>query len=174
MFRAELETITDTNAPTSRWGLELQKPFIGLGYALFGDAAQPPASFIAADLLDESNLDVAALVGTIDIIHLGMVLHIWGLEGQIRACARVVKLLRPQPGALILGQSVGHVQGLGSRIYRHSAETFKQMWDEVGRLTGTRWECRARLEVETAVGNQTSDWDDPLRRRLVFEVERLE
>ena len=65
--------------------------------------------------------------------------------------------------------------GLGKKICKHSAETVAAMWDEVGRRTHSEWECRARVQDELGVeeGQAFRPWDDPLTKRLVFEVERL-
>lgn len=109
-----------------------------------------------------------------------MVLHIWDLEGQIAACERVAELLRPENGVLVVGQSVGSVKAKefpgrgGKMIYKHDAETFAAMWEEVGRRTGTKWEVRASLDQGLGIEEQNRNWDEPTTRRLFFEVERLE
>ena len=172
--------VLDGAPPSNLWGLELQEEFIELSYDFFRDRDHPPAHFIHADLLDPSNAEVASLQGTVDIAQLGMILHVWDIDGQTEACERVVRLMKPVPGSLIIGQAVGHLDGVvapgrgTATIFKHSAETFARLWEEVSRRTQTKWDCRAKLEEESAVGDKTRHWDDPRRRRLVFEIERLE
>jgi hypothetical protein len=66
-----------------------------------------------------------------------------------------VKLLRTEPNSLILGRQVGntdagdYVQKInkGSIMYRHNAESFKKMWDEVGQATGTKWKVHCDFKL---------------------------
>jgi hypothetical protein len=161
------------------WGLEIQADFIRLAYDFFRDEDRLGARFIAADLMDRSDPAVAALRGTFGIVHLGMILHIWDRPAQLEACRRVVELLRPQPGALVVGQCVGHLDGVSSpgrgsnTIFKHNVKTFRDMWTELGQLTGTRREVRAQLDEGLGIKEQSRKWDDPNTRRLAFEVERL-
>jgi len=111
-------------------------------------------------------------------VQLGMILHIWDLQGQIKACERVVELLSLKPGSLVVGQSVGHatgveVPGRNGNIFKHGAETFKTMWDEVGRRTGTKWNVQASIDAGLGIGERKREWDDPNTRRLTFEIKRL-
>jgi len=175
------QLVADGVPATHLYGLEAQEGFLELGYDLFGDADAFPADhFIAADLLDRADPRVADLGGTLDAVHLGMILHLWDLEGQIDVCRRAVELLRPEPGVVVLGQCVGNLEGVqmvgrgGRRMFRHCDVSFAGLWDEIGRRTATRWRCQARLEIETPIGESTLIWDEAERRRLVFEVERLE
>lgn len=62
--------------------------------------------------MDERNAELTALRETVEIAHLGMILHMWNLEDQTKACKRVVELMRPEAGVLIVGQMVGHVNGV--------------------------------------------------------------
>jgi hypothetical protein len=115
---------------------------------------------------------------TFGFVQLGMVLHIWDLEGQTRACERVVELLRPEKGVMVVGQSVGNLVGKefparGRMIWKHDVESFKGMWEEVGRRTGTEWVVRAKLDEGLGIDRQKRNWDEPGTRRLSFEVERL-
>jgi hypothetical protein len=106
------------------------------------------------------------------------VLHIWDLEGQTKACERVVELLKDEKGVMVVGQSVGSLVGKeqparGRMIYKHDADTFAQMWEEVGRRTGTEWVVRARLDEGLGIDRRKREWDEPGTRRLSFEVERV-
>ena len=52
--------------------------------------------------------------------------------------------------------------------FRHSVESFGEMWAEVGRVTGTRWEV---VRAELSEGKETK-WGEPGYWRLVWEVRR--
>ena len=65
-------------------------------------------------------------------------------------------------GAMVVGFQVGSV-GVRERkatelarsdAYWHDEGSFRSMWDQVGRETGTRWECEVRLLRWEEVG-----WD---------------
>lgn len=72
--------------------------------------------------------------------------HLFTWDQQILIAKRIVTLLRPQPGSLLVGRQVGkvkHSEGPepeGSLIgYYHNEESWRAMWGVVGRETGTRW-----------------------------------
>lgn len=179
-FAQDIRKLVYDGAPAENlWGLEREGDFIRLAYDFFRDKDLLAAQFITADLMDRNDPTVAALCGTFGIVHLGMVLHIWDVSGQLAACRRVVELLRPEPGSLVVGQCVGHLDGVsspgrgGNTIFKHNPETFRSLWDKLGQETGTKWEVRARLDEGLGIKEQSRKWDDPRTRRLVFEVERL-
>jgi hypothetical protein len=158
------------------YGIELHGGFIDLAYDFFGDRATLAAHFIVGDLMDKSNEALRAIEGTVDIAHLGMVLHLWSLEGQIQFCERVVQLMRPLAGAVIVGHSAGRVEAsewfnpVGKTMFKHNVESFAEMWDHVGHRTGTSWEASSWL---TLPPEESRHWDDPLARKLMFEVRKL-
>ncbi|KAK3366456.1 hypothetical protein B0H63DRAFT_536509 [Podospora didyma] len=99
-------------------------------------------------LLRTGPAQASKLAGTFGVVQLGMVLHIWDLEGQTKACERVVELLRAEKSVLVVGQRIGNLVGnefpaRGTTIFKHDAETFAIMWEEVGRRTGTESVVRA-------------------------------
>ncbi|SPQ20284.1 9062dc1e-1f17-46de-b7e8-2f327e6c427f [Thermothielavioides terrestris] len=180
-FAQDIRKLVHDGAPAANlWGLEKQAEFITLAFDFFRDADRLAADhFIHADLLDREHPQARALEGNVDIVQLGMILHVWDRAGQVEACRRVVELLRPRPGSLVIGQSVGHLDGVemagagGKRIFKQNAETFAAMWEEVGRLTGTKWQVHASLDEGLGIAQQQRQWDDPRTRRLSFVVERL-
>lgn len=172
----------DGAPPASLFGLEMQGEFISLAYEFFNDRDGPfrAATFIQADVLDVKKKEVAKVAGSFGIVHLGMVLHIWDLELQTKACERLVELLRDAKGVIIVGQSVGNVAGKevyipsrGHGIYKHDVDTFAAMWKEVGRRTGTEWIVRAQLDSGLGIKQQQRNWDEASTRRLSFEVVRV-
>lgn len=179
-FAQDLRKLAHDGIPSSSlYGLEIQKEFIDLAYEFFADRETFAGRFINADLLDRTNPEMKALEGMFGVVQLGMVLHIWDLEGQTRACERVVEMLRPEKGAFVVGQSVGNLVAKefpgrpGSMIWKHDVASFEGMWEEIGRRTGTKWEVRARLDQGLGIEGGKRAWDEDSTRRLFFEVERV-
>jgi hypothetical protein len=131
-----------------------------------------------ADIFEEGGA-LNELEGKMDIVQAGLFLHLFDLEGQTRACERIVGLLKQDKGVLVTGQQVGAIEpvqmprGTGSRMYKHNAESFEKMWTEVGARTGSEWKVTARLDAGLGIEQMKRTWDDPNTRRLVFEVERI-
>jgi SAM-dependent methyltransferase len=181
-FGQDLRKLAGDGVPADNlYAVEIMQGFLDASFDFFGDRANPPAHFITADLLDESNTEVNDLLGTVDVVHISMVLHIWDWATQIRACERLVALLRPVPGALVLGRLIGRLEACnwrgpeGRAMYKHDLQSFARLWEEVGQRTETKWAVRAEFAGKIGVRVGTVDhWDDPPSRRVMFEVERLE
>ncbi len=162
------------------FGLEKMAGYVEQAYELFGDRDRLHTRFIVADLLDTDVAEAQALLGTVDVAHAGMLLHVWPLEPQRRACERIVQFMSPRKGALIVGNSVGRTEPIvwpgpeGTPMYKHSPESFKSMWDDVGRRTGTVWRVHAWTRPGLGLNDEAAHWDDPLTTRLYWEVERME
>ncbi|KAK3324956.1 hypothetical protein B0H66DRAFT_511234 [Apodospora peruviana] len=160
-------------------GLEIQNDFLSLASDFFNDSDSGfNATFIQADLFDRTHAELQQVTGTFRIVQLGMILHIWDLDTQTRACERVVELLQDRKGVMVVGQSVGDVTGKavaarGKTIYKHNVGSFAEMWAEVGRRTGTEWVVKAKLDGGLGIDQQKRAWDEPSSRRLSFEVERV-
>lgn len=174
----DLRKLAHDGAPsTNMYGADLHGKFLSLGYDLFLDKHTLGAKFIEADVFDLDG-PLKDLEGRMDIIQIGLFLHIFDLEGQIKACERIVKLGRAVKGTLIVGQQTGkQVAGNQARgkgvAFKHNMESFKDMWRVVGERTGTRWEVRATLDDRLGVTEKKESWDDPSIKRLTFEVERM-
>lgn len=163
------------------YGAEYEAPFIDVGYELFRDRATLNSHFMQADALDD---DPAAplkkLKGTMDIVHLGMVLHVFDRAEQLKVLERCVDLLKAEPGTLIVGQAVGHVEGKlspaheGKFSFKHSDRTLKELVADLETKTATKFEVQAKLDFGLGVGDGKRKWDlDDGTRRLVFQIERL-
>lgn len=129
-----------------------------VGYDMYRDRDRFSAHFIEADIL-YPNVELRALMGTVDVVSITHVLHQW--EDQAKAVEQLVKLSSGK-GAMVVGFQVGSVgarerkaSGLAkSDAYWHNQGSFQRMWDEVGRETGTEWECEARM-----LGWEEVGWD---------------
>lgn len=153
-----------------------------LGYEMFRDRDRFSAHFLEADILFP-NTALRALMGKVDVISITHVLHQWDWEDQIKCLVQLVGL-SSGPGAMVVGFQVGSV---GVRLreasdlaksdaYWHSPGSFREMWERVGRETGTKWECEAVLLTWEEVGWDPKDTeylgDDA--RIIQFVVNRRE
>ncbi|KAI0888707.1 uncharacterized protein GGS22DRAFT_152199 [Annulohypoxylon maeteangense] len=152
------------------YGIELNGPFIDLGYDLFRDRETLKAQLMQGDALDASEDSVfAKLAGTVDYIHLGFIMHVFDLEQQQLLLENCLRALKPEAGALIVGDAVGDVEGVLSPAngFWHSEDTFKKLWKGISEKTGQRYDCRATLGRSFGVpGFERA-------QQLTFEVEIL-
>lgn len=112
-----------------------------------------------------------------DVIWAAAFIHLFGLEKQIVVCMRIVEILRAEKGSVVFGRQVGGVKGrevreeanVGGVMMRHDPETFKEMWEEVGRRTGTKWRVEASLRAfDPIVRNATPEEGKDVARYLEF------
>ncbi|KAI9849550.1 MAG: hypothetical protein M1838_000133 [Thelocarpon superellum] len=142
--------IHDGASPTQLYGSDVFPEFEGAGHLLFRDAEKLAGHFIVADVFDESvNSALIRTRGSWDVVALFLVLHVWDLDTQVRACKAVLLLLKAREGACIVGLQTGALQpkhiplwppfktdGKEEFVYRHSVDTFRLMWEGVGKELG--------------------------------------
>ncbi|KAF6235302.1 hypothetical protein HO173_006497 [Letharia columbiana] len=170
--------VADGARAENLYGADLHGEFLELGYALFRDRRTLRATFFPADVLDPRDLPLRGLDGEMDVVHLGLFLHHFDFPACVRVCVRVVRLLRPRAGSLVMGVQVGALVAdvvpipipSGGVLFRHDLASFARLWEEVGRVTGTEWRVEARLERAKGFGEK---WQIEGTRRLGFEVWRL-
>ena len=152
--------------------------FIELGYDLFLDRHKFGATFIPADTFDP-NSDLKQLDGAIDIIQASSFFHLFDRDHQIKLAKRIIALLKPQKNSLLFGRQVGKVEGsefthpTGRQIFRHNIATWAELWEQIGRETGTEWQVDSEL-----IGTWTSgQWKEQIEaegaRQHRFTVRRL-
>jgi len=173
----DLRKLVHDGAPSENlWGAELKGDFLELGYELFLDRETLKAHFIEADVFDAEG-PLKQLEGKMDFIQIGLFLHLFDLEGQVKACERIVSLMKPEKGCLILGQQIGSLEpgpmAVGSKMHKHNVESFEKMWKEAGERTGSEWKVNANIDGGLGVDQSKRASDDPDTRRLVFEIERV-
>ena len=173
----DLRKLVHDGAPSENlWGAELKGDFLELGYELFLDRETLKAHFIEADVFDAEG-PLKQLEGKMDFIQIGLFLHLFDLESQVKACERIVSFMKPEKGCLILGQQIGSLQpgpmAVGSKMYKHNVESFEKMWKEAGERTGSEWKVNANIDAGLGVDQNKRADDDPDTRRLVFEIERV-
>ncbi|CZR65359.1 uncharacterized protein PAC_15259 [Phialocephala subalpina] len=150
------------------YGSDLRAEFFEMGYRLFLDRDTLKSKFIEADITD-ANSALSGLDGKTS-----------STLGQIEVCKRLVKLLREKKDSLILGRQVGntdageYVQTTNESgiMYKHNAESFKKMWDEVGEETGTKWRVDYDFELFEWLSKEERDKAEPGIGMLRFSVFR--
>ncbi|MCJ1474398.1 hypothetical protein MMC13_003056 [Lambiella insularis] len=184
-FGQDIRKLVHDGAPAAALsGAELRGAFLDMGYELFRDRETLGARFIEADVFAEGEADaLARLDGTVDVVYTASFLHLFGLATQIRVAKRIVRLLRDEAGVVCFGRQVGtlkpdedaHPTNEEGKMFRHDGQTFRRMWEQVGRETGTEWRVWAELETwEEWKKGRTAGWgNDEYTRRLRFEVERV-
>lgn len=155
--------------------------FMEMGYDLFLDKDRLRSKFIAADFFEPSS-DLAQFGGNMDMIYAGSFLHLFDWSRQVAACKRIISLLRPTPGALFVGRQIGsanpgeykHRVGDDGMLYRHDEATFRRMWEEVAKETGTEWDVEVSLKpIEGANATvNPAEWMGDEVKRLSFSVRR--
>ncbi|KAJ5118118.1 uncharacterized protein N7443_003200 [Penicillium atrosanguineum] len=134
--------------PSNLYGSDLRPEFFNLGYDLFFDRSTLKATFIASDIFDDTSALLRQLAGKLDIINAASFFHLFDWDSQVSVAKQVVKLLRPVSGSLLVGRHSGNVRPgkrdgseLRGPIYRHDTVSFRRLWEQVGRETGTEWEA---------------------------------
>jgi hypothetical protein len=152
----EIRKLVFDGAPSANtYGSDLWGDFFLVGHELFKDKGRLQTTFIAADVFDDSS-PLNKLAGQMNIVYTGAFFHLFGLEDQEKIAARIVQLLVPQPGSLIIGrQSGSEMSGefaragdkSGRKHFRHNAQSWKELWGRVGERAGSRWLVDADLNM---------------------------
>lgn len=202
----DLRKLVFDGAPSKNlYGLDIEKGFISLSYDLFRDHGTLKSQFVVADMFlpDEETTDsdelrpsaqeastsprtivpLTSLDKRVSIIAANSFFHLYNYSDQLKLAKRVVRLLSPKRGSLILGRQVGSsvpgeytaVNNKGTR-YAHDVASFQRFWEHVAKEVGDG--CRFRVEAtldEEELGenkNQGTNWSEPNIRRLRFGIWR--
>lgn len=150
-----------------------------VGFDMFLDRDKFYANYIESDILHPTPV-LKELDGKMDIIWITHVLHQWTLEGQIIAAKNLVALSHPR--TLLAGYQVGAdvathqapTKLMKGESFLHDPASFAQMWDQVGKETGSKWQSQAQYVSLSDMGWQPEDLPTKGRRVLRFTVERIE
>lgn len=190
-FAQDIRKLVFDGAPSENiYGAELRREFIDLGYDLFRDRDTLKSTFVIGDIFDDSAESwFHELEGILDIIYAASIFHLFDWKEQVRMAERVVGLLKPVKGSMVLGRQRGNLQpaeyehrtNKGGTMFRHNEESWKKMWKQVGEKTGTTWDVnvilqrgeddlgRMQVPENGSFGNKVDAGDGSLR----FEVVRL-
>ena len=179
-FGQDIRPLAIAGCDTSKlYALDLRKEFWELGYELFRDQKKIKSPFILADILADNSTypkELKELIGNVDVMYAGSLIHLFDYEGQLKVCLKIVQILRPVSGSVVMGRQVGNVvagetprrTNPNKSMFRHNAESFEKMWQEVGEKTGTKW----RVEAQLLKSESASMRWDPNFRDLHFAVFR--
>lgn len=149
-----------------------------------------------ADLFDtEPDGALVETEGTWDMINITMFLHAFDWDTQIRACKRILRLLSQKPGRVVIGAQTGStepgehvlkppfaVEGQWKTVYRHSQQTFTEMWKLVEKDESTQLKIQVQYEEqkdrilrvkEGEIGEKQNFFTGEEQRRLFFTIELL-
>ncbi|KAL7809055.1 hypothetical protein V8C26DRAFT_412315 [Trichoderma gracile] len=187
-FGQEIRQLVHDGAPSiNTYGSDLWGEYLSMSYELFKDQDRLRTTFIAADIFDHSS-PLVELTGKLNIIYVGDFFHLFSLEEQEQIAVRIIQLLAPQSDSLIIGrQSGGEVAGENTRAgdtsgrkhYQHSPQSWKQLWDRVGNMTGSKWSAEVDLcpefRFKTSESADESSEVQRLRKAkgLKFTIRRL-
>lgn len=163
-YRHDLRLVFDGATSNNLYAVDIVNHW-DLGYQFFRDreGGKFDVPFIEDDILHPGK-QLLALEGTIDIVSVSHVLHQWNFSGQLAAAVEINQLIRG-PGSLIVGFQAG---GLTTKIGKgpedskweaqlQTPETWKEMWDEVGKVTNTKWRTEAKVRKWEEVGYDPKD-----------------
>ena len=164
-------------APQSQiYGSDLQPEFISLGYDLFADRNTLTCPFIISDIFDDKSELFQRLAGQVDIINAASFFHLFDWDGQVATAKQIIKLLRPQPGSIVVGRHVGDFRAgerskgdteLKTQLYRHDLDSWRRMWKQVEMETGTEWEVEVTAEEWKDVKNVAHNGDTAFKMQFV-------
>ena len=154
----DLRKLVFDGAPSQRlYASDVFPQYEGLSYELWRDRDSFPHHFLADDVLaDNEAFMKGALMtklgpGQTDIIAINMFLHLFDYENQLKVATRILRLLSHRPGSLILGSQAGvrppmeqplkppfdkTEDGETRTIYRHSPDSFIDLWKRAGAFAG--------------------------------------
>lgn len=126
-------------------GTDLEAKFIDIGYELFRDSSKLQATFVVGDMLDPEDQRLSSLRGKVTIIHAASFFHLFTWTQQLYVGKRLVSFLKEgTKNAVVFGKQIGTTNTAGQSItasvpYLHDQRSFQKLWDEVGKLTATKW-----------------------------------
>jgi SAM-dependent methyltransferase len=179
------QLVLDGVPSINTYGFDLYDDFFDIGYELFNDRDRLQTTFIVADVFNDAS-SLSALAGQMNIIYTGAFFHLFNLEEQETIALRIIQLLKPQPGSLIIGRQSGSEspgeysrsgdKG-GRKHFRHNVQTWTELWGRVGRRTESKWSVVADLHrpeyaLAGVEGNSTTMRNKMGAKGLRFTIER--
>ncbi|KAL6821828.1 hypothetical protein J3E69DRAFT_382317 [Trichoderma sp. SZMC 28015] len=187
-FGQEIRKLVHDGAPSANtYGSDLWGEYLSMGYELFKDKDRLQTTFVAADIFDDSS-PLAKLSGQMNIVYVGDFFHLFNLEEQGKITERIVHLLAPQPGSLIIGRQSGGETAMeysragdasGRKQFQHNPQSWKELWDRIGNRTGSKWSADVELcqefKFKPSVAENTSTEVKRLTdaKGLRFTIRRL-
>jgi hypothetical protein len=142
----------DANGTNKLIGVDLQRDFINLGQKLY-KGPTPGIEFRTANLLEPTDNNLDDLKGKVNLLYTGAVFHLFDEEQQRTFAEKIATLLATSGkvavfgahrGAYTAGAFVHRRVGLN---YRHSPETFKELWTQVLGDDAKNWTINTSLRT---------------------------
>ncbi|KAI0887713.1 uncharacterized protein GGS22DRAFT_185091 [Annulohypoxylon maeteangense] len=179
-----LRQLVFDGADSSRlFGTDLDPRFLEAGYDLFKDRDKLKSTFVVGDMVnqgsesDDGDKSLELFDGRMSIIHATSFFHLFTRENQIRAAQRMVRFLDPNdPDVMIFGRQAGTTTpgdregSKRTKRFLHNAASWQELWDEVGKLTGTSW--RTEVDEIEEIGMHPDGNADETLRPIQFGVFR--
>ena len=166
--------VYDGAPAASLYGIDIEAAFKSLGYDLLLDERKLQSHFIVGDLID---MDLRDIRETMDVVVASAFFHLFSRAKQLVIVQTLISVLRPQPGSMIIGAHLGCTYPAeyelslgGPKSFRHSPESFAQLWEEAATLIETKWKVECSIDTIGMVGNEHMGWAEPIMRRLVYTV----
>jgi len=186
-FGQEIRQLVSDGVPSENcYGSDLRAEFLELGYELFKDKGKIKSTFIPANVF-EYDSPLMQIYGQMSVVYTGSFFHLFDWDQQFEIAKRVVQLLKPESGVMVIGRQMGNdspgdynksgYPGERGR-FRHNAKTWAELWDEVGEATGTQWKVDAILDPLGVGMGKSEEKLSEIRsekgaRRLRFVIRRV-
>ncbi|PWY69615.1 hypothetical protein BO94DRAFT_527175 [Aspergillus sclerotioniger CBS 115572] len=174
----DIRYLISQGVPQSQiYGSDLHSEFISLGYDLFADRDTLTCPLIISDIFDDNSELFQRLAGKVDIINAASFFHLFDWDGQVATAKQIIKLLKPQPGSIVVGRHVGDIRAgerskeeteLKTALYRHDLDSWRRMWKQVEMETGTQWEVEVTAEEWKDVKNVAHNGDTAFKMQFVL------
>ena len=161
------------------YGSDIEPVFFDIGFDFYNDRKKFKATFFGASVTEELDASpLGKLKGKVDIIWAAKLVHLFDREHQIEVSARLVALLKPQPGSMFVGSQNGlpdarelplpsqvfQNASLGSTFFMGNANTIKEDWEELAKRTGTKWTVESTLLDLRTSGRHEDDGSEYKKR----------
>lgn len=177
-FAQDIRKLAHDGAPSENLtGSDLTRGFWDISYDLFRDQAVLKSKFIEADIFDAAS-NLRDIDGQIDILQASSFFHLFDRDAQAKAIKKVIQLMKPLAGVMVIGRQLGLSQAgentifMDTKMYMHNPESWAELWKEVGDETDTKWDVAASLSEED-LSKQTQAFIPKGTKYLVFSVRRL-
>jgi hypothetical protein len=160
------------------YGFDIESRFSNLSLDLYHDRDRWEGKIFPADgTKDLDSPPWGKFKGEVDVVWCPKHLHLYDREHQVPVACNLVQLLRSQAGNMFVGSQNGLQESeetpLCGRGFEGQQETFfigndktiKEIWAEVARRTGTKWNIDARLVDLRTIGLHKDDGTLKRRRR---------
>lgn len=176
-FGQMIRKLVYDGAPSaSLYGVDIESRFFSLGYQLFKDEDKLESKFIQGNIF---NMDLTC-VQNVDIVHASSFFHLFTRPGQLLAMQKVIAILRPVPGSVVFGLSLGipeptedDLASGGPGTFRHNAETFAELWKEACLPSGSKWRFQTGLDKVRIAKNTHMLGTETKVGRLAFIFTRV-